>query len=311
MWASQSSVKTALQLQMALQWLEIRGSELIKDLENGVLYHGLTNEVSSQLPILQSSNVDSFWGNENSSVSTVLLYSIASSLGCSIKHSELIGVGAFYPFFNADYVIEGIPDNPFIFKNGMVLFGDYQFGGHRYFSNEYPNLGQRILAPEDCSSAVGKATNLTEKQVVGIYTGALRNAYTSKENEYGYQPITSSLPDEELHFELVIPGDIYVRGGHTAIVSSRDNFGNIQALEFNRDIDVSENKKMGGGVYQYNLPNMSQEQPVYILRKNEPALKEVISLSGLVEQIDTNYYQFYEHTKTDMAGDCGMFFDTY
>ena len=195
---------------------------------------------------MQAPNNSAFWGNENPSVSSVLLYSITSTLEVSINPEDMMGADTFYPFFKQGPTISGIESNPFVFKNGLVLFGDYQFGGHRYFSNEYPNLGQRLFSPEDCSSAVGKANHLTERQIVGINTTALRAAYTDPANEYGYKAVTSSFSGEQLHYELIEPGDTYVRGGHTAIISGKDNLGNIQTLEFNRDIDIATDKRLGG-----------------------------------------------------------------
>lgn len=176
--------KTALQLEMALKWVAQRDLDIINDLEHSVLYNSLSNVNGiDQLPALQAPSDSAFWGNENPSVSSVLLYSIASTLEISIKPDGLMGAATFYPFFKQGYTINGIENNPFVFENGAILFGDYQFGGHRYFSNEYPNLGQRLFSPEDCSSAVGKANHLTERQIVGINTGALRAAYTDPTNE--------------------------------------------------------------------------------------------------------------------------------
>ena len=300
--------KTALQLEMALSWIEQREISLITDLEHCILYNSLPNVNGiDQLPALQSPSKSAFWGNENPSVSTVLLYSVASSLGISVEPQDLMGAATFYPFFKSDYAIKDISNNPFVFEKGMVLFGDYQFGGHRYFSNEYPNLGQRLFSPEDCSSAVGKANNLTERQIVGLNTSILKAAYTNPTNEYGYEAITSSYLGEKLDYELIEFGDTYVRGGHTAIISGKDNFGNIQTLEFNRDIDIVTDKRLGGGAYEYNLFGMPTESEVYILRGSEPPLKEACSLSDLLTQVDRNYYQFYETTQRDIRGDCNIF----
>jgi len=127
---------------MALSWIEQREVSLITDLEQRILYNSLSNVNGiDQLPALQSPSKTTFWGNENPSVSTVLLYSVASSLGVSVEPKALMGAATFYPFFKSDYAIKDISNNPFIFEKGVVLFGDYQFGGHRYFSNEHPHLG--------------------------------------------------------------------------------------------------------------------------------------------------------------------------
>jgi len=110
-----------------------------------------------------------------------------------------------------------------------------------------------------------------------------------------------------LNYELIEPGDTYVRGGHTAIVAEKDNLGNIHSLEFNRDIDVAVSKKLGGGTYLYSLPDLPVEPPVYILRSGIPLLKETCPLNDLLGKIDETYNKFYEENPVDMAGDCDMF----
>ncbi len=302
--------KTALQLKMALDWIEQREIGIINDLTQNNLYNNLSNDIDpSSLPILQSPNNTSFWGNENSSVSSVLLYSIASTLGVPIEHKNLVGAATFYPFFKEGYTVNGIKNNPFVFEDGMLLFGDYQFGGHRYFSN-YPNLSSSILRPEDCSSSVGKAHSFSDELIKGINTTSLRNAYTDPANIYGCTPVTSSSSDQQLLYDLIEPGDIYLRGGHTAIIAEKNNSGVIKALEFNRDIDVDTNKRLGGGTYEYNLTDMSTN-PVYILRVSEAILKEACHLSYLLETIDNKYYQFDDISTIDpnIIGNCDSFFD--
>lgn len=49
-----------------------------------------------------------------------------------------------------------------------------------------------------------------------------------------------------MNYELIEAGDTYVRGGHTAIISGKDNLRNIQTLEFNRAIDIATDKRLGG-----------------------------------------------------------------
>jgi hypothetical protein len=73
---------------------------------------------------LQAPSDSAFWRNENPSVSSVLLYSIASTLEISIKPDGLMGAATFYPFFKQGYTINGIENNPFVFENGAILFGD-------------------------------------------------------------------------------------------------------------------------------------------------------------------------------------------
>ncbi len=296
--------KTTLQLQMALDWVQERGARLIKDLENGIFYHALPNSISiDTLPALQAPADTAFWGNENSSVSTILLYSIDSILSPVSSTVNLMGAATFYPFFKEGYIIDGISNNPFVFDAGMLLFGDYQFGAHRYFSNEYPNLGQRLFAPEDCSTAVGKASNLEEQQIVSINTTVLKNAYHNPENAYGYQAITSSCAQEKLRYDMINPGDIYVKRGHTAIISNVD-YEHINTLEFNRDIDISSCRILGGGTYRYNIGTTSE---VYILRAYQTPLKETCGLADLLARVDRNYHQFCQQVQQNPKGDCEIF----
>lgn len=240
--------KTTIQLGMAKDWVNQvieDEKDLISYITQGKLYNGLPNDVSTQLPILKAQSDKIFWGNENSSVSTVLLASIAATYDIKEK---IDGAATFYPFFSTDYQLdEELKKYPFASKNGMTLFGDYQFGGHRYFSNQYPGIGQQIFAPEDCSSAVGKATGLTETQIIGIHTGAIRNAYKDDNNHFGYAPITWS-GESNIDLDRIQTGDIYVKAGHTAIIASKPSIeGYAECFEFNRDIDSKDSKRMGEG----------------------------------------------------------------
>ena len=337
------SNKTAIQQEMLLEWLKDR-DDLVSDIQKGVLYNGLTNENVSQLPVLRSENSTSFWGNENTSLSTVLLYSVAASIGCSVENDELAGAATFYPFFSSQYVAkyskEDVEGNPFIDINGVMLFGDYQFGGHRYFSsNEHPKLGQRLFSPEDCSSAIAKATLLTETQLQSVTTKSMRNAYENKENEYLYRPVTSSLPNETWNFESIKPGHIILFDAHVGVVYHKDHLGNIYSLEFNRSIDETQdegdkkNKLLGGGTYTY-LPdtmNISKEDAklhhrsgvyqtntdaegknTYILATKQNEFKESVSLTDLLSQIDTKFYEFCAgDTLVDSVGDCSTFLPNF
>lgn len=300
--------KTLLQLEMVSKWVESKGVDLIGDLEKAILYNNLSNDSGiDKLPLLQSDNMSNFWGNENSSVSTVLLYSVAKTVNIEVDYNSLAGAATFYPFFSDNFYLDiASNQNPFVFQNGMVLFGDYQFGAHRYFSNEPPGLGQRLFSPEDCSTAVGKATGLSERQIVGINTTLLRGVY-GQENEYGYKSVTSSLTDK-LELGKIKPGDIYVRGGHTAIVSALGEEGSIKTLEFNRDIDIEVGKRLGGGSYQYDLIELSKtEPPIYILRSSLKPLKESCSLPELVGGVDSKYGDIFSDTPIDVVGDCSIF----
>ena len=169
--------KTCLQVQMAKDWVETRQEGILSDIKNGRLYNCLSNDIlPDALPMQEAPNNESFWGNENSSVSTVLLYSINHGIYPDYRFdtTELRSTATFYPFYNAGYRLELPEGYPFASNDGLVLFGDFQFGGHRYFSHKpHPN----IFAPEDCSSAVAKATGLREEQIVEINTTKIKEAY--------------------------------------------------------------------------------------------------------------------------------------
>ncbi|MEY3197272.1 MAG: hypothetical protein RLZZ59_643 [Pseudomonadota bacterium] len=296
--------KTSFQLKMLSDWIEDKGDAVIGNLGQGVFYNSLTNSID-QLPQLQADNQSSFWGNENSSVTTVLLWSVASTLGLELNKENFFGAGTFYPFFNYGYSINPNPNNPFLYENGVMLFGEYQFGGHRYFSNSYPNLGQRLFSPEDCSSSVGKATLLTEGQIVGINTKAITESYKNPSNEYCYTPVVSSA-EGVVDLEKINQGDIYLRGSHVAIISGILPDSTITSLEFNRDIDPNTNAKMlGGGSYQYDLE--SKEKPFYILRPQKAGqLHESTPIDELLGRIDAKYHEI-EYV-TDVIGDFSQVF---
>ena len=98
--------KTHQQIQMAKGWVEKRQEEIFTDIEKGRLYHYFSNEISpTELPMQGARNNESFWGNENSSVSTVLLYSINQSTHSDYRFdtTQLRSTATFYPFYNAEY----------------------------------------------------------------------------------------------------------------------------------------------------------------------------------------------------------------
>jgi len=288
---------------MALDYAKRQDDNIIEQIKNGKFYNGLSNKINSnELPVLQSDNTVSFWGNENSSVSSVLLKSVAEML--EAESNPMIGAATIYPFYNANYKL---PENyPFAAENVMALFGDYQYGGHRYFKD------QLIFGPEDCSSSVGKATYLTTKQVQGINTGGMRE----NPSQYGYELVTTLNSDVGEELKLIQPGDIYLYKSHTAIIATEpDNHSNITTVQFNRDIDREENKMLGGGMYDYSLINKAAEDPnspVYILRaKDLEPLHEEVSLLGFLSKIDTKYVELYQDGPTeDIVGNCRIFFES-
>ena len=64
--------------------------------------------------------------------------------------------------------------------------------------------------------------------------------YNNK-NNYGYNYVRITDSNIGLNLEMLQPRDIYLTTGHTAIIAGGDylNMGQIQTLQFNRDIDVS------------------------------------------------------------------------
>ncbi|WP_375326308.1 hypothetical protein [Candidatus Tisiphia endosymbiont of Nemotelus uliginosus] len=139
------SNKTPLQLNMAKGWIDDQGEGLITQITTGKFYHKLSNVVHpAELPALQSPSTTEYWGNENPSVSSVLLADIVSS--CNRKQDNLTGAATFFPFLDSRYEL---PDHlvstsySFATKKGMTLFGDYQYGAHRYFAE------QLVFGPED------------------------------------------------------------------------------------------------------------------------------------------------------------------
>ena len=194
----------------------------------------------SQAP--STGEVASFWGNENSLVSTVLLYSAAKAFNTDIDIKNIVGAATFYPYL--DLSADAEHTSPFIFKDGVLLFGDYQFGGHK-------SLGYKIFYPEDCSSAVGKASGLTHEQVKGIYTGAIRGAYKDLNSDLSgnFVPVASSEDEAGSDPSKIQPGDIYLRGGHTAIIS---NISKKKVIKFlNKYVFIKlrkQNRQEGTGI---------------------------------------------------------------
>jgi hypothetical protein len=270
----------------------------------GSFYNGLSNYVTS-LPKLGAPSKADFWGNQNPSESSMMLYNAAKSLEIKITEGNLGGNIRFYPFFDKGYVNEEIKDSWYVFQkekfsntyqSGMMLFGNYQYGGHRYFKEHgAPFYSEKsdILFPEDCSSAVGKATGLSIDQITAFSVGSIIKAYET--NNYGYQAITCQNPSYTIDFDQISNGDILCyrkkgigQGGHAAIVSKIDKSGNIQTYDFNRNIDNGEIE--GGGYDCRSLAELTEKNDVYILRSDQKEFKESIRESDLLSQIDNGWY---------------------
>ncbi|WP_223245668.1 RP439 family protein [Cardinium endosymbiont of Bemisia tabaci] len=314
------SNKTYLQLSMALDWVQSQKEVFIANLQQDKLYHNLSNFVPVDgLPILQSPSDSVFWGNENPSVTTAMLISIAATLGIKPDPINIPAAATVYHFFDRGFQFPHnlVPDSyPFASQRTMILIGDYQYGGQRRWyasdSSSYssPDLeDQLLLGPEDCSSAVGKATYCTTGQVNDLNTNQIIKSYDDKNNVYHYGPVThlikGNISDQQLR--LIQPGDIYVVKGHTAIIGTKpDHEGNVVTLQFNRAIDTNQGKLSGGGLFPYNLCE-PKAQDTYFLRKALP-WKESVSLSAFLTKTQEKYEKIFPNGPTDKLGDCRIFY---
>lgn len=307
--------KTSQLIDVAKQWAISQEGELISQIINSNFCHRLTNNIlADELPTLQSPSLIEYWGNENPTVSSVMLASLA--IICQGKHDSMPGTAMLYSFCNKNYQFpeELVPASyPFASKSSMVLFGDYQFGAHSDFKDQSETFCQLLFAPEDCSSAVGKATYLIPAQVRDIATSNMINAYFDSNNEYNYSAITKLGSNEikATQLALIQPGDIYLVKGHTAICATApDNNSQITTLQFSRDVDIPENKILGGGIYDYNLlEQIKTTETIYILRPAERVLHEACSLGQLLHKIDEKYADIFSNDPLDTVGDCSIFWD--
>lgn len=248
-----------------------------------------------------------FWGNENASVSTVLLYSIADALKIEIKPEDLLSAATFYPYYNSQYKSPNTKESKYVFEHkgleGWLLFGSYQFGGHKYFKE------QNDFYPEDCSSAVGKATDVYLDNLAGICTANIINAFDEQNNIYGYQPVTTN-KNQDVEINKIQNGDIFVKRGHTAIVSGIDNHGNFETYEFNRDLGVvkegmeselkMELKMEGGGKLCYKINDFKSDD-IFFLRKDCADLGESTNIKDILESIDKKLTEM--HSNPDLMED--------
>lgn len=298
--------KAALQMKMVEEWAAASKDNLVSELLACRLHRGLSNNITDALPALGADSETQFWGNENSSVSSMMLYLIAYHLGADVDVNikYLAGAATLYPFVDREYSITVDP-HPFLFNKSMILFGDYQLGGHKYFSTPEHNMGQRLFAPEDCSTAVGKSLHLTTPQLLGIWTGAIREEYP----QYGLTPVTDSKDGKQIDMDRIETGDVFVRGGHTSIIYGKDNSGNIFTMDFNRDLNPEKGRGMlGGGTYNRNVFSAASNTAVMnVFRPTNAKLGENVSLNVLLAKIDSKFAQTcHEGVKNDI-GDCSVF----
>ena len=219
--------KTTLQIGYALEYMQSKGDDLLEGIVHGRLHNGLQCKVDKELPSIGSDSKTSFWGNENSSVSNVMLSLILAKYG-KFTYPEISDGGAtFFPYLGGP--IHNV-DTDLVFANnkGMVLFGDYQFGGHRYWETQHP------LSPEDCSSAIAKAIGASDEQLKQFTTKYIREEKCSKFQPKGLQDLSQ--------------GDLCLKGGHVMVVwSNADTSGAVKSLEFTRSIEKQDSPKMLGG----------------------------------------------------------------
>lgn len=300
--------KTSLQLKMAQQWSQEKEDNLLESIEKAKLYHNLSNEIDGELPHLQSPSETIFWGNENPSVSSISLFAVGYVMG--LQQNSMPGAALQYPFYDTSYSLHDIPVTyPFADEKNMWLFGDYQFGGQRYLQAR-----KSIFGPQDCSEAVANSTHLREDQQMNFSTVDIRDAFFTRDNEYGYIPVTSTY-NESLKLELIQSGDIYLTKGHTAIITDINSKGEIETIEFSRNIDRPTEKILGGGRYSYNLIEKAKStgvdsvSQIYILRDMHSSLKESSSCSDLIHKIDSTYFHSFGNEPRDEAGDCSIFID--
>nr|WP_231278358.1 hypothetical protein [Rickettsia bellii] len=135
-------------------------------------------------------------------------------------------------------------------------------------------------------------------------------------SQYGYELVTELKSIDEQQLKLIQPGDIYLRGTHTAIIATLpDNESNITTLQFARDIEYATEKKIsGGGLYNYNLSEQLKghsSNPIYILRaENSKPLDEEVSSLDFLNKIDNAYTDLYPNGPDgDVVGDCSIFFE--
>ncbi|WP_123663222.1 RP439 family protein [Candidatus Cardinium hertigii] len=299
--------KTAVQLEKLSAWLEQQKcagdlDRLIGRIMQGFFYKKLRNDIDSDaLPILGVSIEQAFYGNEVSSVSSMLLATLATM--CGKEPISMPGAATFYPFLKSTFKlpIELVDEihqysYPFASEKGMFLFGDYQYGGHRDLPDQF------LFAAEECSTSVAKAINLSFKDKSGIGreldTAIMVESFYNKElqNKFGYQAIDYLSSERETSenqkaWEAIEPGDIFLVEGHTATFETKyNNSGITSTFQFGREIeDAKVDNRLGGGTYSYNLFTKIKDKTVYILRPNKNKLSESISLTNLLHTIDQKY----------------------
>lgn len=275
--------------------------------QNAVNRHDVT------LPELGKPSAESPWGNECPSVNTVKDSLLLQYLGGPAPMTQKItGAATYYPFYNPNASLDSdvVANYPLVNENGFLLFGSYQFGGHRYFESP------KAFGPEDCSSFVAKVYGFDVKTLNTVVLRSVKPIAEGSENTnpYGLNVVGTIDPNTtELNLNDIIskiqPGDIYVRLGHTAVISEVK--GQVaHTLQFNRDLEGA--RMEGCGSYNYNLGQMHQvligpdevdgkevvKVPVSILRPQD-AEKQILHESINMNDFVRNYLD-----KLDQHIDC-------
>lgn len=128
--------KTTYLLQMVKPYISEAG--LISRIESGKLINGLCNDLTTELPTLGSSSDQAYWGNGNHVLGSVILDLIyATWCAAEEKLTPMAGASTFYSFDNETFQLPAelvSPDYPFAAEHDMLLYGEYQYGGHSYIS---------------------------------------------------------------------------------------------------------------------------------------------------------------------------------
>jgi len=302
-----------------LEWIKpyISKDGLIDRLQSGNLIHNLQNKVTDELPTLASPDKEVYWGNGNHILASVLLDVIYASCcaEAGAKLTPMAGTSTFYRFENESFKLPAslaLLDYPFVSEEGMLLYGEYQYGGHSYFKDRW------LLRPEDCSSSVGKALGLSHEQVEYISTQDMIAAYKQEEGakkleiDYDCNRVTAFPQGETIgatQLELIEPGDILLMSGHIVVVAEKpDSNGMMTTLEFAQGLQ-STPRVFGGGSATYNLHEKVAKTELFFLRPRATTpLRETWTAKQLLDKIDSRFSSFYAQNIVEKRDDYEQFF---
>ena len=305
--------KTTYLLEMVKPYISEAG--LRNRVESGKLINGLCNEITTELPTLGSCNDQAYWGNGNHVLVSVILDLIyATWCAAGKKLVAMAGASTFYPFEDEIFrlPVEVVSaDYPFASECGMLLYGEYQYGGHSYFKDRW------LLKPEDCSSSVGKAIGLSHAQVEYIATKDMIAAYKEKEGAknlasyYHCNKVTAfpqGEPIDTAQLKSIEPGDALLMDGHIAVVAENpnDNF-RLTMLEFVQGLKSSP-RVFGGGSSTYDLQEKVKQRALFFLRPITKPLSQPLTTAQLLNTIDSRFCSFYNQGIAERPSDYEQFF---